>query len=165
MLGLRLRVPGRHEMDLWPISASRQTKEATMSDEYIEIYLAKSREHGFAPGDTTTKAGKQEAARYCLVCGLIPFTAENVALVGDREFYMDGLPEALRKEVKDLALKVARSDWQYYEEEELDHLKLLKREVQGVYIRNSQISEVKIVERRIVKVETTFYVSVRKVLD
>ncbi len=136
-----------------------------MGEKYIETYLAKSTELGFVPGDVTTKEGRQDAARYCLVCGLIPFTAENVALVGVMTFYMDGLPEGLRKEVRDLALKVVRSDWQYYEEQELDHLKLLETEVQGAYIRNGLISEVKVVERRIVKVETTYYVSVKKALD
>lgn len=135
-----------------------------MKQEYIDLYLKKCKEVNTQPGDLKDY---QEIARYLLVNGWIPFNAENVALVGDRKFYMGSIPIGLRKKTKALVKDVDdRGNWYYDEETEIEHLLTIKQFTDGFWIQNGAVVEVKFIERRITEVETTYHVPVDcKIVD
>ena len=152
-------------------------------EEHKEIFLEKAKEIGFyVPEIGTkvdnpdaeakarewldTKGGGQEAARYCIVCGHIPFTPENVALVGDEDFYFSGaIPDGLKEKILKLAEGVDRTDWNYESEDELEHLRLIETDIDGIWIQNGAVKEARITEKRVVRVLTRYDVELKQKIE
>lgn len=129
-----------------------------MKQEHIDLYHAKAKEHGFTPNDTATEEGQQEAARYLLVCGFIPFTKENVKLTGNIQFYIsaENLPDFLRRTIL-RRTQEQPNDWTFDEEVELEVTAVGTPWIEGVWIRNGVVIDAKVVRRRDVKVQTTYH--------
>lgn len=105
-----------------------------------------------------TKQGSAEAARYCLVCGHIPVTKENVALTdGGGTWYLgaDQIPKEMHKRFIDAALE-SKDDWTLDDDLEQEHLKLNERTLDGVHIEDGRLKDVKVAELREVRVYQTY---------
>ena len=116
-----------------------------MQMKYIDIYLAKAEEYGFKPRDIDTEEGRQGAARYCLVNGLIPFTPENVALTGAGDWYISAehIPEELQKKFLTMAKKV-EGEWMRVDEYSTDVTRVLSTKFEGIQIENGRLYSVKV---------------------
>lgn len=143
-------------------------------ERHKELFLRKAKEIGFSiPGigivDSPdnedkakewleTKEGSQEAARYCLVCGHIPFTPENVGLVGDGSWYIGGeqIPEEMHQKLIDYALE-EKKNWVMDDDYEMEHLALLSTELDGIHIESGRVIDVKVGQTRRIRVYQTYY--------
>lgn len=106
-----------------------------------------------------TEKGSSEAARYCLVCGHIPFTKENVALVVSKDtWYISGgrIPREMHKRFIDIA-EESKDFWTLDDDLEEEHLELLEQTLDGVHIEAGRLKDVKVAQRRKVKVYQTYY--------
>ena len=106
-----------------------------------------------------TEKGSQEAARYCLVCGLIPFTPENVALVDGRDSWhigADQIPKETHQKFIDYAL-ADKDECTLDDDHEMEHLALLSTELDGIHIENGRVVNVKVGQTRRIKVYQTYY--------
>jgi len=143
---------------------------------HIQLFIEKSAEVPFSIDhvDLTSPEGQQEAVRYLLVCGHIPVTTDNVMFLKDMEFHIDAdhLPENLRKQVLELAMKqrqayrgVDAEPWSYVEETELEELKVLSQVLDCVRIKNGEVVEAGIIEERKIKVATRWDTEIRKKIE
>ena len=105
-----------------------------------------------------TEAGSSEAARYCLVCGHIPFTKGNVALVTKDTWYIGGdqIPKEMHKRFIDIALE-KRAEWTLDDDLEEEHLETLEQTLDGIHIENGRLMDVKVAQLVKAKLYQTYY--------
>lgn len=129
-----------------------------MQMKYIDIYLEKAREIGFRPSDTSSKGGKQEAARYCLVNGLIPFTPENVALTGARDWYIraEHIPEELQEKFLAMA-KAEKGAWTRVDEYSTNVTKVLSTKLEGIHIDDGRLQDIKVQVNSLAEISEGYY--------
>ena len=149
-------------------------------EEYKRLFLEKAKEHRFSiPGLRiivsspeneakviewlSTEKGSSEAARYCLVNGLIPFTKENVALVTKTRdstwgFFIrrQRIPAEMRQRLLDMALKTDRDKWELDEEDQHEH-ELISTKLEGIHIANGRVTLVSVEEKLKVILRRTLY--------
>ena len=130
---------------------------------YLEMYLECSKEHGFKPDNL------QEIVRYLLVNGHIHLTEENLALIGDREFFLgaDRLPEEMdlaggTVKIHEKLLKTAKlvdnQDWTLHDDHETEHIREVSTELEGVWIKDGRVRSLMLGITRVVKVYQTYSV-------
>jgi len=119
---------------------------------FLETYLECSKEHGFRPDSL------HEVVRYLLVNGHINFTEENLALMGDREFFLgaDKVPKEFHEKLIELAKGTDRKDWTIDDDFEREEKKLLDTELEGIRIKAGRVAGVKIGLSRMVEVYQTY---------
>jgi len=136
---------------------------------HIQLFIEKSKEVPFniEHVDLTSPEGQQEAVRYLLVCGHIPFTVENLKFV-KKEFHIfaEQLPDTLKRQVLELAMEKQsldeESEWMYVEEEPIEELRVLSNKLNCVRIKDGKVVEAGIDQVREVKVSTRYDVRVDK---
>jgi len=135
-----------------------------MKQEYLELYLEKTKQFNFKPGDVTKEEEQREIMRYLMVNGWIPFNAENVAEATKEEFYIDfeHLPKELASQVKKGA-KDTRDDWEYGEDEDMDHIADIDWWVDGVWVKDGKITNAKVTLKRKVYVWEEYYTPDRQI--
>lgn len=125
---------------------------------YVDRYLKAQKEVPFKSyDDVETLAGKQEAIRYCLVCGLMPVTKQSLRLLGDKDFYISAerLPTPLVKATIKKADEVFMG-WEFIEEYEIKETESGDTTLAGVWIKGGRIRQAKVERVRTVVVETTY---------
>jgi len=147
-------------------------------EHYMELFLEKAKEIAFyipeiearveTPEAETklrewlkTERGSQEAARYCLSNGLIPFTPENIAFTGSMSFSLSAgqIPKELHQRFIDIGNATERSDWTMDDDTELEEVKLVSIGLDSVYIENGRLDSVKLEFIRVVRVAQTYWTS------
>lgn len=100
-----------------------------------------------------TEKGDNEARRYCLVNGLIPYNAENIK--GLPDFYIDA--EHLPEDIQAKLLKIAEAGrGEFVDEVETGERKIVKTELEGAWICDGEVKDFKARKERRIEV-TTFY--------
>ncbi|GAH19215.1 unnamed protein product [marine sediment metagenome] len=142
--------------------------------EHQRLFLEKAKEIGFSfasiivnsPKNEAkaiewleTEEGSIEAARYCLVCGHIPFTKENVALVnGGGSWYIGGdrIPKETHQRFIDIALK-SRKNWTLDDCLEEEILEVLEQTLDGIHVKDGRLVDVKVALLSKARLYQTYY--------
>ena len=128
-----------------------------MKQEHIDLYLKAAKQYGFDPGDLTSEDHQREMMRYLLVMGLVPFTAENIALGPKEEFHIDfkHLPNDLKDRVKRMTEQTEK-DWEYSEDTDEEELEAGSWHVEGVWVERGKIVQAQVLRDRKVKTTTEY---------
>jgi len=145
-------------------------------EHYMELFIEKAKETAFYIPDIKarvetpeaetklrewlkTERGSQEAARYCLTNGLIPFTPENIAFTGSMSFSLgaDRIPKELHQRLIDIGKATDRKDWTMDDDIEQEEEKLVSIGLDSVYIENGRLDSVKLEFIRVVRVAQTYW--------
>jgi len=128
-----------------------------MKQEYIDLYLKAAKQYGFTPRDTTTEDAQREIMRYLLAMGLVPLTAENIALGPKEEFHIgfEHLPNDLKDRVKSMA-KDTEKEWEYSEDTDEEELEAGIWTVEGVWIKQGKITQAHVLRDRKVRTTTEY---------
>lgn len=124
----------------------------------VELYLKKAKEIPFTPPRGLSNLElKQEAARYCLVNGLIPANQKHLAMVGPKEFSINvkyipakDIPSILEKALKNL------DEWDIDDEAELEQHEVFSTTVERVWIKQGIYSRASLNQTRKVTVSSNY---------
>jgi len=125
--------------------------KAVTTTDYFQMYLEKVNEIGFSEPHI---AG---IVRYLLVNGHIEATPENLALMGDTEFYLDAehMPEQLKKQALEHYENFPENA-DFDEELEIEEIEIHGHKLEGAWICNGNMTGFKVCVTRTVKVESTY---------